>query len=274
MSDALSPLRLFIVFLGLLLPTLALIPLGSLWLWQHGYLVYWALATLACTLFAYLFERRTLGPLPKKPESKDETPAETTVLRDASDGDRLRSDSKKAVDTFADAANARTISTWNDLMNTGLETVELVAKIYHPDRKDPMLRFTVPEALTLVEQVSGRLRPVFEGTIPLGNRLTVAQFAQIYRWRGIYDVAGRAWSVWRVARMFNPATAATYELREKLSNSLIQWVKGTISGRLVRAFIREVGAAAIDLYSGELRKAASDKKEKKSATPQATITKS
>ncbi len=123
-----------------------------------------------------------------------------------------------------------------------------------------MLRFTVPEALTLLEQVSARLRPVFEGTIPLGNRLTVAQFAQVYRWRGIYDVAGRAWSVWRVARMFNPATAATYELREKLSNSLIQWLKGTISGRLVRAFIHEVRAASIDLYSGQLKKAASNRK--------------
>ncbi len=44
MSDALSQLRL-IVFLGLLFPTLALIPLGSLWLWQHGYPIYWAAAT-------------------------------------------------------------------------------------------------------------------------------------------------------------------------------------------------------------------------------------
>jgi len=46
MSDTLTPLRLAIVFLGLLLPTLALIPLGSLWLWQHGFLIHWALATL------------------------------------------------------------------------------------------------------------------------------------------------------------------------------------------------------------------------------------
>ena len=269
MKDALSPLRMFIVLLGLVLPTLALIPLGSLWLWQHGYLVYWALATLACTLFAYLFERRTLGPR-DKPTVEIIPPGETTVLREGSESDRLRNESKKAVDSFAEAANARNISTWNDLMNTGLETVELVAKIYHPDRTDPMLRFTVPEALTLVEQVSGRLRPVFEGTIPLGNRLTVAQFAQIYRWRGIYDVAGRAWSAWRVVRMLNPATAATYELREKLSTSLLQWVKGTISGRLVRAFIHEVGAAAIDLYSGELRKAGPTKKDSKAETAPST----
>jgi hypothetical protein len=258
MTDALTPLRLFFVFLGLLLPTLALIPLGSLWLWQHGYLIYWAVATLLCTVLAYAFERWTLGGAAKT--AIDDVVGTDIEILDPIDDDPLRAGAKVAVDLFAKDANTRTILTWNDLLNTGLETVEIVAKIYHPDRKDPMLRFTVPEALTLVEQVSGRLRPVFEGTIPLGNRLTVAQFAQVYRWRGIYDSAGRAWSIWRLARTINPVTAATYEMREKLSHSLFQWVKGSISGRLVRAYILEVGGAAIDLYSGELRKAAAERK--------------
>jgi hypothetical protein len=264
MNDALSPLRLVIVLMGLLLPTVALIPLGSLWLWQHGYLVHWAVATLACTAFAFIFERRTLGR-PAKNEAKDAVPQEVLPPGSATgamsdDDDPMRVEAESAVEVFAKDANSRTIYTWNDLLNTGLETVEIVAKVYHPGSKDPMLHFTVPEALTLVEQVSGRLRPVFEGTIPLGNRLTVAQFAQVYRWRGIYDVAGRAWSVWRVARMANPATAATYEMRERLSKSLFQWLKGNISGRLVRAYIHEVGTAAIDLYSGELRTNAAARK--------------
>jgi hypothetical protein len=258
MRDALTPLRLIIVFTGLLLPTLALIPLGSLWLWQHGYLLYWALGTFCCTALAFLFEWRTLGST-LRPEVVG-PPAVEISMASENGGDPLRIAAEGAVDVFARDANARTITAWEDVLNAGLETVEVVAKIYHPDRKDPMLRFTVPEALTLIEQVSARLRPVFEGTIPLGNRLTVAQFAQVYRWRSIYDVAGRAWSVWRVARLLNPTTAATYEMREKLSNSLFHWLKETISGRLIRAYIHEVGAAAIDLYSGELRKAAAARK--------------
>jgi hypothetical protein len=265
MRDALSPLRLAIVLMGLLLPTVALIPLGSLWLWQHGYLIHWALATLACTAFAFAFERRTLG----KPEkiATAETPEQEVLppgVEPAAGAGRdpMRTAAASAVEVFAKNSNSRTIATWNDLLNTGLETVEIVAKVYHPSDKDPMLHFTVPEALTLVEQVSGRLRPVFEGTIPLGSRLTVAQFAQVYRWRGIYDVAGRAWSVWRVARLFNPATAVTYEMRHRLSKSLFQWLKGSISSRLVRAYIHEVGEAAIDLYSGELRKNSAGRKAK------------
>ncbi|MFT3730867.1 MAG: GTP-binding protein HSR1 [Hyphomicrobium sp.] len=263
MNDALTSLRLFVVAMGLLLPTLALIPLGSLWLWQHGYLVYWALATLACTAVAFVFERQTLGrPAAVTPEEmvRPKVAAPPTNPDVMIDSDSAREEAEAAVEVFANDSNSRTISTWNDLLNTGLETVEIVAKVYHPADKDPMLHFTVPEALTLVEQVSGRLRPVFEGTIPLGSRLTVAQFAKVYRWRGIYDIAGRAWSVWRVARLANPATAATYEMRERLSKSLFQWLKGTISGRLVRAYINEVGAAAIDLYSGELKKEAAARK--------------
>jgi hypothetical protein len=88
--------------------------------------------------------------------------------------------------------------------------------------------------------------------------LTVAQFARMYRWRRVYDFAGRAWSIWRVARVFNPAAAATYEMRERLSKSMLQWVKETITGRLARAYVHEVGAAAVDLYSGELRHSAAE----------------
>jgi hypothetical protein len=250
MRDTLSPLRVLIILLGLLLPTVALIPLGSLWLWQHGLLVHWALATLACTLLAYLFERFTLRapaiPLNEILEFEQGPPL--------SGAERLKRDAQTAVDAMAKRAGPEVLGSWNDVLNKGLETVETVAKIYHPDRKDPMLRFTVPEALTLIEQVSGRLRPIFEETIPLGRRLTVAQFAQIYSWRRVYDFAGRAWSIWRVMRTLNPATAATYEVRERLSKSIVQWVKETISGRLARAYVHEVGAAAVDLYSGELRR--------------------
>jgi hypothetical protein len=269
MSDTLTPLRMFIVGLGLLLPTVALIPLGSLWLWQHGFLIYWALGTLACTLAAFLFERFTLGPLGALAPAPDNGSAVATTAAATSDDptiDTLRTEAEAAVEALAKDASSTAIASWNDLLNTGLETVETVAKIYHPDRKDPMLRFTVPEALTLVEQVSGRLKPIFEGTIPLGSRLTVAQFAQIYRWRSVYDVAGRAWSIWRVARVFNPATAATYEMRERLSKSMLGWVRETITGRLARAYIHEVGAAAVDLYSGELRHGVPDAAAETAAT--------
>ncbi|MGQ0456342.1 MAG: GTP-binding protein HSR1 [Hyphomicrobium sp.] len=252
MSDALTPLRVAFVSLGLLLPTLILIPLGSLWLWQNGYLLHWAFAALVTTGAAYVFQRWTLtaagngAAIPPPAIAADASDANDAEMQD------LRRRAEAVVESIADQTGSLAIASWNDLLNCGLETVEAVSMIYHPDRKDPMLRFTVPEALNLVEKVSHRLRPIFEGAIPLGSRLTVAQFAQLYRWRSVYDAAGRAWSVWRVLRLANPATAATNELRERLGNSLFGWAKESIAGRMGRTYIREVGQAAIDLYSGQL----------------------
>ena len=37
--------RIVLLVVALLLPTLSLLPLGTLWLWEHGYIVYWAIGT-------------------------------------------------------------------------------------------------------------------------------------------------------------------------------------------------------------------------------------
>ncbi|MHC5879585.1 hypothetical protein ACYT69_11725, partial [Streptococcus pyogenes] len=82
---------------GLLFPTLALIPLGSLWLWQHGYLLWWAGATLACTLIAYAFERYTLGRAPPVIERKEPpSPAAATErkAKRSADAETLRAEAE------------------------------------------------------------------------------------------------------------------------------------------------------------------------------------
>ena len=43
-------LRLTLVSTGLILPAATLIPFGSLWLWQHGYLWHWAGAAFLIAL--------------------------------------------------------------------------------------------------------------------------------------------------------------------------------------------------------------------------------
>src|SRR5476651_346133 len=72
-------LRAAMVGLALLLPALSLIPLGSLWLWQRGYLLYWVVAALALSISSYLFElwlvhRRTTAPPGDADPSHSATP--------------------------------------------------------------------------------------------------------------------------------------------------------------------------------------------------------
>ncbi|MFX9058077.1 hypothetical protein ABTN75_19590, partial [Acinetobacter baumannii] len=49
--------------LALLLPALSLIPLGSIWLWQKGYVLYWAGATFVVASLAFLLLQRLTRPL-------------------------------------------------------------------------------------------------------------------------------------------------------------------------------------------------------------------
>src|SRR5262245_57179339 len=57
-------LRLALLALALVLPTVSLVLLGSLWLWQNGYVLYWAAGTCIAVTGAYLLERRLMVPLP------------------------------------------------------------------------------------------------------------------------------------------------------------------------------------------------------------------
>jgi hypothetical protein len=139
------------------------------------------------------------------------------------------------------------------VVNLGLETVELVARRLHPERDDPLLQFTVPEALALIERTSDGLRNFILTSFPLGDRITVAHLMWVYRWRGAVDVAEKGYTLWRIVRMFNPLNAATQELRERFTRQIYQLGREHIAKRLAHAYVREVGRAAIDLYGGNLR---------------------
>src|SRR6185436_10502567 len=120
-------LRLALLAVALVLPTVSLVLLGSLWLWQHGYVLYWAMGTCIAVTGAYLLERRLMLPLPL---------AAVASLEEA----------WADVQAFAAKAPADRMTSRDSALNLGLETVELVAKRLHPERGDPLLQFTVPEA--------------------------------------------------------------------------------------------------------------------------------
>jgi len=60
--------RLVLLAVALLLPAISLIPLGSLWLWQHGYILYWALAACVVIGVVYYLQKRLIVPLPPSPD--------------------------------------------------------------------------------------------------------------------------------------------------------------------------------------------------------------
>ena len=213
-----------------LLPTLSLLPLGSLWLWERGLLLYWALAACAATLAAFGFQHWLLRPTPR---------AERHIAATSSAADPSWSPAEQAAWTavleIAGGIRAEDLGSRDSALALGQRTVEAVARKLHPDVEEPLLRFTVPEALALVEQVSRRMRPLVADSIPLGDQLTVAQVMKLYRWRSAIDMATRAYDLWRIVRLFNPLSAATHELREQFSKKMYELGKDALARRLGRS---------------------------------------
>ena len=245
-DDSLRAVRIVILALGLALPSLVLVPLGTLWLWERGWLIYWALAVVLTTALSYLIQKKIFGPSqPAADEAIAASDIETSSSGEAA--------AQMLVKRRASAVSADAVSSWDNAIKEAGATVTGVAIAFHPDVKEPLLKFTLPEALLLVEQTAARLRPVVQNTIPLGSRLTVGQIVGLYRWRTVADMAGQAWDIWRIIRVINPASAAAQEMRERLSRHLIQWGKDAFLRRLAQALVTQAGAAAIELYSGRMR---------------------
>lgn len=232
---------------GVLLPLLALLPFGWLWLWERGYVLYWFAAALATSLI--VFGARLL--LLRRLQQGAAAPTSAAVA--AADGSPREIAARQAVEQMAATVDPASLESREALLAVAVETIEAVARHMHPKEKDPLWNFTVPEALALIERVSRRLRPRFIESVPLGDQLTIAQAIRLYSWRSVIDTAEKAYDVWRVIRMLNPLTAVTSEIRERLSKAAYEGLRDELTKRLAAAYVREVGRAAIDLYSGRLR---------------------
>ena len=255
------------IFLALLLPLISLLPLGWIWLWERGYALYWIAGALAISVCAYLIQafslRRSVAqtPLPALTEDVGAVPPDPgwTVREQAA---------WAAVEAIATAVRPDELTDRDKVLNLGLRTIEAVARQIHPQDRNPLWKFTVPEALALVERVSADLRPFVIDNVPLGDQLTVGQVIKVYRWRSAIGFAERAYDIWRLVRLVNPVTAAAQEARERITKHLYASVRDQLARQLARGYIREVGRAAIDLYGGRLRVSASALADHVSASTQ------
>lgn len=239
------------IALAILLPLIAVIPFGWLWLWQNGYMAYWLAGALATSAIMFAVRAWVIARLRHVMQQQTAT---SGVGETGSDRTSPRQAAASAVvKELADAVDPKSIGSRDDLVALGINTVKTVAHTMHPEKPDPLWHFTVPEALALIERVCGRLRPLIVDSVPLGDQLTVGQVVRVYRWRSAIEVGEKLYNAWRLVRLTNPVTAATQELRERLSKAAIQSLREDLAKRIAAMYVREVGQAAIELYSGKLR---------------------
>lgn len=249
--------RFLVMLAALSLPTLSLVPLGGLYLWEKGYLLVWAIAALVVIGSVSAWNYWLMRPHIESPPTAG---ADTVAEGEAADPDPRWSSRERQAwsDVLAMAArvDVNRLQSVDAFVDLGAKTIEVVAQRLHPGKDDPVWQFTAPEAMTIAEQVSRRLGVFVHTHVPFGDRLTLAQIRSAYRWRGAIDVAEKAYDVWRMVRLVNPATAMTHEARERLSRALLTWGKEHVTRRITQTYIEEVGRAAIDLYGGRLRNVA------------------
>ncbi len=240
-------LRVVLSTTSLILPAITLIPLGSLWLFQNGYVLHWAAFALALVLLGmgfqwWLFADTAAAERPT-PEEVEFNPL----------GAGREAAARRELDAYVKSLTPDIVKGEQAVRDLAVSTITLVATEMHPGETHPQWNFTVPEALLVVERVAARLRPVVIDNVPLGDQLTVKQVLRLYEWRIAVDWAERAYDIWRIVRLLNPAAAITQEAREQLTRRVYSSLKDEFTVRLAQGYVREVGGAAIDLYSGRLR---------------------
>lgn len=256
LTRAAAAVRIALVVTALALPTLSLVPLGGLYLWQHGYLLHWAVAAAVAVLIVFVLQRYLLADSTRMAEAGIEggtIEADDAISKPHPAWSASELDAWNDVQTIARTVNLKSLTDAKAFLDLGHRTINTVARRIHGERDDALWHFTMPEALAITERVSARLGTFIQESIPFGDRLTVAQVLQIYKWRTLADIAEKAFDIWRIVRLGNPATAITHEARERLSRALVQWGHEHVSRRLAETFVEEVGRAAIDLYGGRLR---------------------
>ncbi len=245
-----SVLHMMLLAAALLIPAASLIPFGGLWLWQHGLIIYWALASCLVVGGGYLLLGRLLA---RAARAEGAQPGEMAEHAGDQSWTPRQEEAWQDVVALASAVDPQRLSSRDEAQGLALETIELVARRLHPERSDPLLQFTVPEALAVIERASSGMRSFVVRNFPFGDRITVAQLMWLYRWRGALQYAEKGFDLWRIVRLLNPLSAATQEVRERLTRQVLDVGRQHVAQRLADAFVREVGRAAIDLYGGNLR---------------------
>jgi len=254
--SAIDPLGL-LVFILLMLPVLALLGFGMLWLWQSGNLQVWLIAMVVCGVLGHGLqqwlvrrERKLLTDTVTEP-NPDWPPSAEVVWQQ--------------VEALAETCNPEDWpledGTW--VLELGRRTMETVAHCYHPDVEKPLLELTVPHTLFIIERASRDLRRDVAEKIPFSNRFTIGDFFRIQRWK---SKAEQMVNIYRTGSIiFNPVNALLGEAWRNLRERSIDQVRNELHSWFLRAYVCKVGYYAIDLYSGRLP--LGDEEPTKSPTP-------
>ena len=226
------------------LPTVTLLPLGLVWLWQQGLILEWLLVLACLGVAAWLtlvgLNRKHTIALTDKPK----------VQPDSHWPDRSRAawDKATAITEKLTLANYP-LDDPARLVELGRETITTVARHYHPESKNAPLEIAIPYLLMIIELVSKDLRTLLDN-IPFSHMLTIHDLMRGHSLAGASRASATTYTGWvpwpsipwgRCRRAPRPerAPGPGYPADE-----IKMW--------LLQSYVKQVAYYAIELYSGAL----------------------
>lgn len=241
----------------IVLPFLVLIPFGTLWLWQQGWLLAWLGAAAVMGLGGYGYARWLRRQAEHAQNAKQEQELDEALAVPDADWSPRDLSAWDTVQAVAGGVDPNIMADYRLLLASARRVIEQVAQHYYPEDRHPTWRFTVPEALLLIERVSARLRGVLLDHVPGSHMIRAGQLLRLWELKPAAQRSAKVFQgvsvVYRLARLVNPSWALLSEARERLLLAAMGDAGDYLRRKGSQIWVEEVGRAAIELYSGRLR---------------------
>ena len=240
-----------LTILVLCLPFVLTSVLGCLWLYQHGFFLYFVAicALVGILLFAVLrFTRYRVGA--KQSETND-----TDEFSVQANADWLPQEKKvfaevcRLIETMTQEAHD-----WEKLPDLSLKVINEVARKLG-DNKKGALNFTIPEALLLIEQTASRYRAHLRVLVPFSDQVSLRTMEWLWRQRHRATVLWKlASGSLRVARLAtNAPVGVAREIERLIAGGNSKYLSEQMVSVMQGVLLEEVCFSAIELYSGRLQ---------------------
>jgi len=236
-----------VLTLAILLPVLILCGFGLYAIIQYGYTLEFAIVLVATFLISYiplLFLRRKSQVKVAELEIPEDSLVNAST--DWSDAENIiwQNLNQKI------EAQLSEDDEWGALKAHGLVIANTTAQAFSRDD----LQFSVTDGLKLLEEVSRRYREILKDNVPFVENIKVSHLKFAYDHQDKIETGKQAADLlskaYRVYQFINPAAAVTKEVRNKLLGDMAGNIGANLQLNMKRAFLQEVAAVSIDLYSG------------------------
>lgn len=230
-------------------PYILVFGLGSLWIWQHGFVFYFALGLGLPTMLGFTlleWARRLVFP---RAVTLSHPPAASTPAGQAA---------TQAVREISERLQARNLP----LDQPGVlekvaydaisEVLETVARIFNPQAQRPALQVPIAHIAAIVELVARDFREAFTEKVPWGHTVTPQR---LLWWKAKGELGWQLgtylWQINRIRRLcMRPATAIVQELQDQLGQNMASQSMDGLKQWAIDFCVTKAGVYAIQLYSG------------------------